>query len=295
MKYISCIFLKEGITEKELSPMDGVDYHTLSSGLVFIEKYLQQGITDFLVFGSTDNKSIDFACESGLIKNFIQAAKEKFKDTITLYADAGLSPYLEDGHSLIVGSEGVDLVKSYELASKLAVAFARAGADYICPCLPLENQVYEIRQSLNKAGFENKKIMGYSAKFASSLYGPYFKTVQSGRDGKTPYEYHISPKNDVEALEHIRGDEKQGADIVMVKPAIMYLDIIHRVRQITKLPLAVYNVSGEYTMIKAGAKTDMLDESEVFDELHTAFARCGVDYVIGYAPDHFIRWNKKNF
>lgn len=292
MKYISCIFLKEGILEKESSPMDGVDYHTLSSGLIYIENYLKHGLKDFLVFGSTDNKSIDFACEQGLIKNFIKSAKDKFSNDITIYADAGLSPYLDNGHSLILGPEGVDLSKSYELASRLAVSFATAGADYICPCLPLENQVHEIRESLNKAGFNNTKIMGYSAKFASSLYGPYFKTVQSSRDGKTPYEYHISPLSDKEALDHVRGDEKQGADIVMVKPAMMYLDIIYRAKEITKLPLAVYNVSGEYTMIKEGAKTGMLDESEVFNELHSAFARCGVDYVIGYAPDHFIRWTK---
>ena len=106
--------------------------------------------------------------------------------------------------------------------------------------------------------------MGYSAKFASALYGPYFKTVQSTRDGQTPYQYHISPLHDKEALRHITDDENQGANIVMVKPAMMYMDIIYRAKQITKLPLSVYHVSGEYTMIKEACKTGMLDENEVF-------------------------------
>jgi porphobilinogen synthase len=294
MKYIACVFLKEGAVEKEKSPMEGVDYHTLNSALEYTEGLIDKGITDFLVFGSTDNKSVDFACSKGLIKEFIKVAKEKFGNKIIIHADAGLSPYLDDGHSLIVIDGEVNMQGSYAEAAKLAVAFAKVGADYICPCLPIENQVREIRKSLDDAGLKDTKIMGYSAKFASALYGPYFKTVQSSRDGKTPYQYHISPLHDEEALKHITDDERQGANIVMVKPAMMYMDIIYRAKQITKLPLSVYHVSGEYTMIKEACKTGMLDENEVFDEIHSAFKRSGADYVIGYAPEHFLRWTKNH-
>ncbi|MEN9921535.1 MAG: delta-aminolevulinic acid dehydratase [Candidatus Parcubacteria bacterium] len=294
MKYIACVFLKEGIDEKQPSPMVGVDYHTLKSGLEFIKNYLDQGIRDFLVFGSTDNKSIEFACADGLIKNFIKTAKEKFGTSIVIYADVGLSPYSTDGHSLIMVDEKVDYQKSYEIAGKLAVVFAGAGADYVCPCLPLENQVCEVKKSLSESGMSSVKIMGYSAKFSSSLYGPYFKTIQSPKDGKIPYEFHIAPLNAEEALNHIFEDEKQGADIVMIKPAMMYLDIIYRARQQTGLPISVYHVSGEYSMLKEGGRIDIVDENEAFDEIHSAFKRCGVDYVIGYAPDHFLRWSNKN-
>ena len=293
MKYISCIFLKEETLQREKSPMDGVDYHTLESALEYVEGLFKHGINDFLVFGSTQNKSIDYACAEGLIKKFIGVVKGKFGDKVIIYADVGLSPYLSDGHSLVIVDGEVNITKSYEEASKLAIAFAKAGADYICPCLPIKNQVKEIRNSLIEAGLSGTKIMGYSAKFASSLYGPYFKTVQSSRDGKAPYQYHIPQLNDKEALQHIIEDIQQGADIVMVKPAMMYLDIIYQAKQITKLPLSVYHVSGEYAMVKEFCKTGMLDEKEAFDEIHSSFKRAGADFVIGYAPDHFIRWNKK--
>jgi porphobilinogen synthase len=289
MKYISCIFLKEGITEKEKSPMDGVDYHTLSSGLEYIETYLEKGINDFLVFGSTQNKSIDYACSGGLIKEFIKSAKEKHGNKITIFADVGLSPYSEDGHSTVMVGGKIDHEQSYEQASKLTLAFAQAGADYIAPCLSLHDQVEVLRKALDEKGYTTK-IMAYSAKFSSALYGPYRATIQSPLKGKDKKAYQTDYSNDAEALNQIKIDEEQGANVVMVKPAMLYLDVVYRARQITKLPLSVYHVSGEYSMIKAGVKTGLLDEEETFDEVHSAFKRCGVDYVIGYAPDHFLRW-----
>ncbi len=293
MKYIACIFLKEGIVEKSQSPMDGVDYHTLHSGLDFIESYLKKGISDYLVFGSTDNKSVDFASEEGLIKNFIIAAKEKFKSEAVIHADVGLSPYSKDGHSTVMENGSINFEKSYALASKLAVAFARAGADYVAPCLSLHEQVQIIRKALDDAGCKNTKIHAYSSKFSSALYGPYRETIQSPLKAQDKKSYQTDYSNPEEALNQIVSDEKHGAAIVMVKPAMIYLDIVYRARQLTQLPLSVYHVSGEYSMIKEACKTGMLDENETFDEVHAAFNRCNVDYVIGYAPDHFVRWNNK--
>lgn len=293
MKYVACIFLKEGIAEKEASPMDGVDYHTLSSGLDFIEAYLKQGIKDFLVFGSTGNKSVDFASESGLIKNFIRAAKDKFKNDAIIHADVGLSPYSKDGHSTVMEDGSINFEKSYALASKLALAFAEAGADYVAPCLSLHEQVQIIRKALDDAGYKNTKIHAYSSKFSSALYGPYRETIQSPLKAEDKKPYQTDYSNPEEALNQIELDEKHGAAIVMVKPAMIYLDIVYRARQLTKLPMSVYHVSGEYSMIKEACKTGMLDENETFDEVHSAFNRCNVDYVIGYAPDHFLRWSNK--
>ncbi|MEN9921533.1 MAG: delta-aminolevulinic acid dehydratase HemB [Candidatus Parcubacteria bacterium] len=293
MKYIACLFLKEGITERQDSPMVDVDYHTLESGLDFIEKYLDQGIKDFLVFGSTDNKSVDFACEKGLIIKFIKAAKEKFKTEVVIHADVGLSPYSVDGHSTVIENGHINFEKSYALASKLAVAFAGAGADYVAPCLSLYEQVQVLRGALDTSGYTTTKIHAYSSKFSSSLYGPYRETIQSPLEGKDKKTYQTDYSNPSEALDQIVADESQGASIVMVKPAMMYLDIVYRARQITKLPLSVYHVSGEYSMIKEAGKVGIIDENEAFDEIHSGFARCKVDYVIGYAPDHFLRWKNK--
>lgn len=292
MKYISCIFLKEGTEQKEESPMDGVCYHTLDSGLAYIEEYQQKGITNFLVFGSTKNKSVDYACTNGLIREFIQVAKEKFGNAVTIFADVGLSPYSSDGHSTVIEDGKINYEKSYELATQLALAFAAAGADYVAPCLSLHDQIKVIRTALDQNGFQGTKIMAYSAKFSSALYGPYRATIQSPLKAGDKKSYQTDYSNDTEALNQIEVDEEQGTDIVMVKPAMLYLDIVFRARQITKLPLSVYHVSGEYSMIKETSKTGLLDENETFDEVHAAFQRCGVDYIIGYAPDHFIRWKQ---
>ena len=293
MKYIACVFLKEGIEDKTPSPMVGVDYHTLNSGLNYVETYLKEGIKDFLVFGSTDNKSIDFAYTQGLIKDFIKTAKDKFKSNIVIHADVRLSPYSTDGHSTVIENGKINYEKSYELASKLALAFAEAGADYVAPCLSLHEQVKVLRSALDNAGHTDTKIHAYSSKFSSALYGPYRQTIQSPLRAQDKKAYQTDYSNPEEALHQIELDEAQGAAIVMVKPAMIYLDIVYRARSLTKLPLSVYHVSGEYSMIKEACKTGMLNENETFDEIHSGFKRCGVDYVIGYAPDHFLRWYKK--
>ncbi|MFA6422421.1 MAG: porphobilinogen synthase [Candidatus Buchananbacteria bacterium] len=293
MKYIPCIFFKEEAKKREPSPMPGVDYHTLSSGIQYINKYFKKGISDFLVFGSTSNKSIDFACSDGLIVKFIEKSKNKFGNKIKIFADVGLSPYSRDGHSTVMEDGKINYSKSYFLASKLAIAFAKAGADYIAPCLSLHNQVKELRKSLDGAGLKETKIMAYSAKFSSVLYGPYRATIQSPLRGNDKKIYQMDYSSSKEGLNQIVQDQKQGADIVMVKPAMLYLDIVFQARKLTKLPLSVYHVSGEYSMIKEAVKTGLLDERGIFDELHAGFKRCGADYVIGYAPDHFLRWNNK--
>lgn len=292
MKYITCIFLKEGISKEENSPMEGVLYHTLNSALEYVDTYLNKGINNFLVFGSTSNKSIDFACEKGLIKEFIEEARNRFGDKIIIHADVGLSPYSLDGHSTVIEDGKINYEKSYELASKLAMAFAKAGADYVAPCLSLHEQVKVLREALDTNGFKDTKVHAYSSKFSSSLYGPYRQTIQSPLKGQDKKTYQTDYSHPDEALNQITADEEQGAEIVMVKPAMIYLDIVHQARKLTKLPLSVYHVSGEYSMIKETSKLGLIEENSVFDEVHEGFKRNGVDYVIGYAPDHFLRWNK---
>jgi porphobilinogen synthase len=289
MRYIACVFLKEGISNPQPSPLQAVDYQTLHSGLSHVGGLIDRGIADFLVFGSTDNKSVDFACEQGLIRNFIAAAKAEFGDRIVIHADVGLSPYAKDGHSTVITDGAVDYAKSYELATRLALAFAEAGADYVAPCLSLHEQVKVLRDALDRNGRETTRVHAYSSKFSSALYGPYRNTIQSPLKGERK-SYQSDYSDPSEALEQIAADEAQGASIVMVKPGMIYLDILYRARQMTSLPLSVYHVSGEYTMIKQACATGMLNENDCFDEIHAGFQRCGADYVIGYAPEHFLRW-----
>jgi porphobilinogen synthase len=294
MKYIACIFIKEGIEKSEPSPMAGVEYHNLDSAKEYVRNFYNKGISNFLVFGSTKNKSVERACTQGDILKFIKSVKQEFGNKIKIHADVGLSPYSIDGHSTVIEAGKINEEKSYELASRLAVSFAKAGADYLAPCLSLHKQVKMIRMALDKAGFKKAKIHAYSAKFSSALYGPYRETIQSPLKGDNLKFYQTDYSNPKEALKQITQDKLQGADIVMVKPGMFYLDILFRARKITKLPLSVYHVSGEYTMIKEASKTKMLNEEWVFDEIHSAFKRAGADYVIGYAPEHFLRWDSKN-
>ncbi|MBS3088445.1 hypothetical protein J4402_01550 [Candidatus Pacearchaeota archaeon] len=295
MNYIACIFLKEGIKNKQQSPMEGVDYHTVDSGIQYINTYLKKGISNFLIFGSTNIKSIEHACTKGAINEFIIKSKEKFGNNISLFADVGLSPYTSNGHSVIIKEGIIDEKESYRQALNLALSFAKSGVDYVCPCLSLPNQVEVLRKGLDRKGFNKTKIMDYSAKFSSALYGPYRATVQSPLEGKDKKPYQTDYSNPDKALNQIKVAEKQGANIVMVKPAMLYLDIIYRARQMTKLPLAVYHISGEYILIKSACKNKLLDEKEIFNEVHSAFKRAGAEYTIGYAPDHFLRWKNERW
>ncbi len=286
------MFLKEGIKKEEESPLPDVKYHSIETGLKFITEYVNKGVSNFLLFGVPKEKSVDVACNKGIIIEFIKKAKEQLGNKIKIFADVGLSPYASDGHSVIIKNGKVDQEASYKEGIKLAIAFGKAGADYVAPCLSLPFQVKKIREALDKNKLNSTKILSYSAKFASVFYGPYRNTIESPLKSDKKL-YQTDYDNDKEALKQIKDDEAQGADIVMVKPAMMYLDIVYQAKHLTKLPLAVYNISGEYTALKLTAKSGAINENEAFDELHSAFQRCGVDYVIGYAPDHFLRWKEQ--
>lgn len=163
----------------------------------------------------------------------------------------------------------------------------------MAPCLSLPEQVGVLRHALDAGGCAATRIHAYSAKFSSALYGPYRQAIQSPLQGQDKKPYQTDYANPDEALAQICADEAQGAAIVMVEPAMLYLDIVERARNSTRLPLSVYHVSGEYSMLVAAARAGAVDEAAAFDEMHTGFARCRVDYVIGYAPDHFLRWRSE--
>ena len=291
MNYIECIFISEMKETQKPSPMTDVFYFNPDSVIAHIATQMQKGITHFLLFGVPKVKSVERGCqETAIVPQTIRTIKQRFGNNITLYADVGLSPYREDGHSTVITNGEIDENESYIQASKLAVAFAKAGADYVAPCLSLPDQVAHIKNAVAKYP---TKVMAYSSKYSSSLYGPYRDTIESPL-GKVKKTYQTDQSDAEEGLQQLQLDEAQGASIVMVKPATFYLDIVAKAKSYTSLPLAVYHVSGEYMMLKVAATHDIIEESEAFDEIHTAFARNTVDFIIGYAPDHFLRRKSQN-
>jgi porphobilinogen synthase len=289
MQYIECLFINDNIERTGPSPLADVCQFEPLGVMDHVAKRVEQGIHHFLLFGVPRVKSIASGVEpaSGVAR-VLRRLKDRHGTSVSLFADVGLSPYREDGHSVVMSEGGVDLGQSYSDAAKLAVAFAKSGADYVAPCLSLPDQIAEIRLALEDAG-QSTKIMGYSAKFSSALYGPYRSAISSSL-GDHLKSYQTDAQDPQYALEQVKRDEEQGASIVMVKPGSFYLDVLVQAKQVTSLPVAVFHVSGEYMMIKRAAELDGMNEADAFDEIHRAFHRCGADYVIGYAPDHFRRW-----
>ncbi|HEY9714642.1 MAG TPA: porphobilinogen synthase, partial [Chroococcales cyanobacterium] len=179
---------------------------------------------------------------------------------------------------------------SLSLLARAAVSQAEAGADIIAPSDMMDGRVLAIRNALDEAGFEHTPIMAYSAKFASALYGPFREAAESAPAFGDRKAYQMDPANGREALREIELDIQEGADIVMVKPALPYLDILAKARQMTKLPLAAYNVSGEYSMVKAAAAMGFIDERKVVLEILTGIARAGADLIITYHAPDAAKW-----
>lgn len=195
-----------------------------------------------------------------------------------------------NGHCGVLENGQVDNDKSLPLHAMSALAAVRAGADMVAPSSMMDGVVSAIRAMLDDAGYIHVPIMGYSAKFASAFYGPFRDAADSAPQSGDRKGYQMDMRNAREAMRELEADEAEGADILMVKPALAYLDIVRRARETTDLPLAVYNVSGEYAMVKAAAMQGMIDEARIVEEILTSFFRAGADIVITY---HALEWAKR--
>jgi porphobilinogen synthase len=221
------------------------------------------------------------------IARFIERACQRWtRDQITLIADVGLSPYLESGQSVVFADHNIDIEASYQGAVDLALRFAKAGADYVAPCLSLPEQTSRIVGAFAENGLECG-LMPYSTKFSSSLYGPYRDTVQSSL-GLKRKDYQFDFSDSEQALQQMDSDLEQGAAMTIVKPALPYLDVLQAACRRSSKPVAVYHVSGEYAMAIHASEGGLLYLPDYFEEIHAAFHRCGVQYVIGYAADFFL-------
>jgi porphobilinogen synthase len=292
--FIYPLFITSGENIKaEIPPMPGC-YHLsvdrLSEELDEIEAL---GIPGVLLFGlpaEKDAVGTDAYAENGIIQQAIREAKQTHPDLLVV-TDVCLCEYTDHGHCGIVLEDGtVDNDATLELLAKEAVSHGRAGADLVAPSSMMDGQIAALRSGLDNAGFLNMPIMAYAAKYSSALFGPFRVAADSAPEFGDRRSYQMDPSNAREAMLEVQSDIDQGADIVMVKPALAYLDVIRETRRITDLPVAAYNVSGEYAMVKAAAGNEWLDGQRVAMEILGSIKRAGADIIITYHAKEAARW-----
>jgi porphobilinogen synthase len=251
------------------------------------------GIPAVLLFGlpaSKDPIGSQAYAEDGVVQDAVRAFKRADAQLVVI-TDVCLCEYTDHGHCGIVTDGGdIDNDRSIELLAKAALSHARAGADLVAPSDMMDGRVLEIRETLDDAGYAQTPIMAYSAKYASAFYGPFREAADSAPQFGDRRGYQMDPPNAREALAEIEDDLDEGADIVMVKPALAYLDVIAQAREAFDAPLAAYNVSGEYAMVKAAAANGWIDEQRTTLEILTAIKRAGADIIISYHAKEAARW-----
>jgi porphobilinogen synthase len=250
-----------------------------------VSEDLELGITSVLLFGLYDQKDARASAAregGGLVPRAVRALREACGDALTIITDVCLCASTDHGHCGVLEHGEVRNDASLPLLAEMALAHARAGADVVAPSDMMDGRVAVIRDTLDQAGHENTAILSYSTKFASAFYGPFREAADSAPQSGDRRAYQLDPRNGREAVRESVLDEAEGADMLMVKPALSYLDVIAAVRARTSLPLAAYNVSGEYSMVKAAAAQGWVDERAVVPEILRSMRRAGADLVISY-------------
>ena len=254
------------------------------------------GIPSIILFGipdTKDNEATGAWHDCGIVQKAASAVKAAVPDLVVI-ADTCLCEYTSHGHCgyLEVGDLSGRVLNdpTLELLKKTAISQAQAGADIIAPSGMMDGFVMTIREALDGAGFENTPILSYAAKYASAYYGPFRDAAESTPQFGDRRTYQMDPGNSREALKEVELDIAEGADMVMVKPALSYMDIIWRIKQATNVPVAAYNVSGEYAMVKAAALNDWIDEERVVLETLTSFKRAGADLILTYHAKDAAHW-----
>ena len=307
-------FVREGKKIRQpIEAMPGVFRFSPDELLKEVEQLRLAGVHSLILFGlpgEKDNAGSNAYSENGVIQKAVRALKKNFGDELAIISDVCLCGYTKHGHCGIFNScqPIIDNDATLKVLAKIALSHARAGADIVAPSSMMDGQVQAIREGLDKNGFSETAIMGYSAKFASNFYGPFREAAGSGMKFGGRKSYQMDFRNSDEALREIEADIQEGADIVMVKPALAYLDIIARAKERFNIPLAAFNVSGEYSMIKAylgsirapehpsttlGASQAQEAEKGLVLEILTSIKRAGADIIITYWAKDAAGWLKK--
>lgn len=273
-----------GIT-KAIDAMPGVNHFSLDTLLKDVEKGLSLGVNKIMLFGVGDEKSADAHSaydEKSLVPVAVKELKKSFGADLYVVTDVCVCSYTDHGHCGIMQDDYVQNDLTVELIAKMATTHAQAGADMLAPSDMMDGRVAAIRHQLDQNGFVNTAIMSHATKFASSYYGPFREAADCAPNKGDRKAYQMDFRNGNEAIREAMLDEAEGADVLMVKPALAYLDVITKLKQNTDLPIACYNVSGEYAMIKAAAQRGWIDEGKVVMETMHAFARAGASIITTY-------------
>jgi len=267
-----------------VSSMPGIAQLTVDRAVRECQEINALGIPGVILFGIPEKKDAvgsEAYSNDGVVQQAIRAIKDEFPDLLVI-TDMCLCEYIDHGHFGVVKNGDVDNDSTLELLDSEALSHAQAGADIVAPSDMMDGRVGAIRKILDGNGFEHIPIMAYAAKYASGFYGPFREAAESTPQFGDRRSYQMDPANVEEALREVELDIREGADIVMVKPALAYLDVIYRVKQKFGYPLAAYNVSGEYSMIKAAGQNGWIDEPRIMMEVLFAIRRAGADMILSY-------------
>ena len=278
--------------KEEIDSMPGIYHFSIDLLVEEVKEVRDLGIPAILLFGVPsykDELGSEAYSEEGIVQKAVREIKEKVPEIVVI-TDVCMCGYTIHGHCGIVENGQVVNDKTVDYIAKIALSHVEAGADIVAPSDMMDGRVAAIRKLLDSKGFVNTPIMAYSAKYASSFYGPFREAANSFPQFGDRKSYQMDYGNSNEALREIALDIEEGADIVMVKPALSYLDIIRRVKDNFNIPIAAYNVSGEYSMVKAAAKMGWIDEKSVVLEILTSIKRAGADIVITYFAKDVAKW-----
>jgi porphobilinogen synthase len=270
---------------KGIEAMPGVSHFSVDTLIKDVEKSLKIGINKVLLFGVGEEKTDDASSsydKHSVVANAVRELKKEFSDELYVVTDVCTCAYTTHGHCGIVQHGYVQNDQTVDVLARMALTHAEAGADMVSPSDMMDGRVLGIREKLDKNNLENTAIMSYSIKFASAYYGPFREAADSAPGKGDRKAYQMDFRNPREAMRESKLDEQEGADILMVKPALAYLDVIKGLRESTNLPVACYNVSGEYSMVKAAGAKGWIDEQKVIMENMYAFNRAGASIIITY-------------
>jgi len=288
-------FVVEGMKKKQsIVSMPDIYRYSVDELLKAVGQFERSGGKAILLFGiprKKDKKAGQSALANGIVQKAVRSVKKKFPGMV-VFTDVCLCAYMDHGHCGVLERGHVNNDKSLPLLSKMAVSHAEAGADFVAPSDMMDFRIAHIRRALDKTGFAGTGILSYAVKYASAYYGPFRDAAHSAPGQGDRKTYQMDSANAREALKEAEQDVKEGADMVMVKPALAYLDIITKVRQTVNVPVVGYNVSGEYSMVKAAAQKDWINEKDVVLETLTSIKRAGADIIISYHALDALKWIK---
>lgn len=296
--FVYPLFVSEIVRQPEpIKAMPGIFNHPVKEAATEANRAFKLGIPAVLLFGTpakkdtTGSSSLD---KDGIVQRAIQEIKS-VNPEIVVIADVCLCEYTDHGHCGVLKDDVVDNDATLEILALQALSFARASADIVAPSDMMDGRVQQIRGALDDNGFEMTAIMSYAAKYCSAFYGPFREAAGSAPQFGDRRGYQMDPANSREALKELELDFEEGADILMVKPALSYLDVIKQARERFDLPLAAYNVSGEYSMVKLGAQAGIINEKQLTLEILTSIKRAGADIIISYHAAQVAEWLRESY